>query len=165
MGLSNIPTKDILGAIIALGIMVTILIAVPAARWFLLFSVPAGLLVAAILLINEFPDVDADAAAGKRTLVVRLGARRAVAAYGLLLVATYGSVAVGVLLGWLPPAAGVVVFVAPLSWRILAIIRANYADVKGLVPGMAATVLQQVLFLLLLAGACAADPGLRCWLR
>jgi hypothetical protein len=46
--------RGVLGAIIGLGIMVTILLAVPAARWFLLFSIPAGLLVALILhVVNK----------------------------------------------------------------------------------------------------------------
>ncbi|HVW70625.1 MAG TPA: 1,4-dihydroxy-2-naphthoate octaprenyltransferase [Steroidobacteraceae bacterium] len=39
----------------------------------LLISVPVSMWVAAILLMNEVPDRDADAKAGKRTLVVRLG--------------------------------------------------------------------------------------------
>jgi len=39
----------------------------------LTISVPVSLWVAAILLMNEVPDATADAAAGKRTLVVRLG--------------------------------------------------------------------------------------------
>lgn len=39
----------------------------------LLISVPVALWVTAILLINEVPDITADAAAGKRTLPVRLG--------------------------------------------------------------------------------------------
>jgi 1,4-dihydroxy-2-naphthoate octaprenyltransferase len=39
----------------------------------LLFSVPVSAWVAAILLINEVPDIDADAASGKRTLPVKLG--------------------------------------------------------------------------------------------
>ena len=39
----------------------------------LLISVPVSLWVAAILLINEVPDIQADAQAGKRTLPVRLG--------------------------------------------------------------------------------------------
>jgi 1,4-dihydroxy-2-naphthoate octaprenyltransferase len=38
-----------------------------------LISVPVGMWVTAILLINEVPDRNADAGAGKRTLVVRLG--------------------------------------------------------------------------------------------
>ena len=58
------------------------------------FIIPAvaaasyALLVANILLINGFPDARADASVGKRTLVVRLGPRRAVGLYiGLALVA------------------------------------------------------------------------------
>jgi 1,4-dihydroxy-2-naphthoate octaprenyltransferase len=39
----------------------------------LLVSVPVAMWVTAILLINEVPDIAADAAAGKRTLPVRLG--------------------------------------------------------------------------------------------
>ncbi len=38
-----------------------------------LATVPLGLLIAAFLWINEFPDYEADRGAGKRTLVVRLG--------------------------------------------------------------------------------------------
>jgi hypothetical protein len=49
MRIENIPTKGVLGALIALAIMATILAAVPAARWFLLLSLPAGLLAAAVL--------------------------------------------------------------------------------------------------------------------
>jgi 1,4-dihydroxy-2-naphthoate octaprenyltransferase len=38
-----------------------------------LYSLPVAIWVAAILLINEVPDIEADAASGKRTLPVRLG--------------------------------------------------------------------------------------------
>lgn len=40
-------------------------------------SLPLGLLVGAFLWVNEFPDCTADRRSGKRTLVVRLGRRRA----------------------------------------------------------------------------------------
>lgn len=49
-----------------------------------------GLSVASILCINQFPDLQADALAGKRTLVVRLGPKLAVGVYVLLLATSYG---------------------------------------------------------------------------
>lgn len=65
----------------------------------ILLSMPLGLLVAAFLWVNEFPDFQADAGGGKRTLVVRLGRRRASRAFGAMLAAAYAGIA-------LLPAAG-----------------------------------------------------------
>ena len=42
-------------------------------------AIPVGLLIAAVLFINEFPDYAADKQVGKNTLVVRLGREKAVA--------------------------------------------------------------------------------------
>jgi 1,4-dihydroxy-2-naphthoate polyprenyltransferase len=47
-------------------------------------SIPLGLLIANFLWINEFPDFEADQKANKRTLVVRLGRRRATAVFVLI---------------------------------------------------------------------------------
>ena len=47
-------------------------------------SILLGVLIAAFLCVNEFPDRRADAAAAKRTLVVRLGAHRAGTAFAWL---------------------------------------------------------------------------------
>jgi 1,4-dihydroxy-2-naphthoate octaprenyltransferase len=52
-----------------------------------LLSLPLGVLVAAFLWINEFPDYSADALSGKRTLVVRLGRAGAAEAFAWLGVA------------------------------------------------------------------------------
>jgi len=52
-------------------------------------SLPVGLLIALVLWINQFQDMQADAAVGKNHWVVRLGRRRAVTVYGLLLAAVY----------------------------------------------------------------------------
>ncbi len=51
----------------------------------LLAAVPIGLLAANILLVNNYRDADSDAAAGKRTLVVRFGRAAARAQFGVSL--------------------------------------------------------------------------------
>lgn len=56
-------------------------------------SVPLGLFIAAFLLCNEFPDRRADAPAGKRNLVVRLGLRGASRLLGAVYVAGFAMVA------------------------------------------------------------------------
>lgn len=61
-----------------------------------------ALLVANVLYINQFPDVKADAACGKRTLVVRLGVRAACWGYLLLALLAYGWLVVMLWLGQLP---------------------------------------------------------------
>jgi 1,4-dihydroxy-2-naphthoate octaprenyltransferase len=52
-------------------------------------SMVLGLLVAAFLWINEFPDYAADKAAGKNNLVVRLGYESAALAYSVIMVTAY----------------------------------------------------------------------------
>ena len=55
----------------------------------LIAAAPVGLAIMAFLWINEFPDARADEAAGKRTLVVRLGRERAAHWFGAILAAAY----------------------------------------------------------------------------
>jgi 1,4-dihydroxy-2-naphthoate octaprenyltransferase len=75
----------------------------------LLISLPVGMWTAAILLINEVPDIESDAAAGKRTLVVRLGIGGARAIYlgmhALGCAGALAAVAMGALPAWFAVAA------------------------------------------------------------
>lgn len=54
-----------------------------------LASLPPGLLITAILVVNNLRDIETDARVGKRTLAVRLGARGARGEYTLLLAGAY----------------------------------------------------------------------------
>ena len=89
----------------------------------LLWSVPVGALVTAILVVNNFRDLDTDREAGKRTLAVLLGERGTRLEYALLLMSAYvvplgvwlaGARPVGVLLPWLS---------LPLALRLLRTMR------------------------------------------
>lgn len=85
------------------------------ARDVLVASLPVGLLVAAIVFVNEFPDRTADGAAGKRTLVVRLPLRTALAGYSALVLAPFVVVTAAILLGLLPPATALAYLALPLA--------------------------------------------------
>jgi 1,4-dihydroxy-2-naphthoate octaprenyltransferase len=54
-----------------------------------LAAVPVGCLVAAIIVVNNLRDRETDAAAGKRTLAVRLGTRATIGEYRLLFTVAY----------------------------------------------------------------------------
>jgi 1,4-dihydroxy-2-naphthoate octaprenyltransferase len=59
-------------------------------------------LVSDLLLLNQFPDVEADRGVGRRHLPIVVGRKTSSVVYGAFLLLTYVSIAVGVLLGLLP---------------------------------------------------------------
>lgn len=65
-------------------------------------SVPVGILMAALLLVNGIPDREADMEAGKFTLPVRLGPKKSVLLYVTLLSGTYLYVGLAVLFRVMP---------------------------------------------------------------
>jgi 1,4-dihydroxy-2-naphthoate octaprenyltransferase len=71
-------------------------------RAVVLAALPLGLLIGAFLWINEFPDHRADAAGGKRNLVVRLGRQRASRVFAAILAVAFGLLVLLPFLG-LPP--------------------------------------------------------------
>ena len=109
-----------------------------------------ALLVANVLYINQFPDARADALAGKRTLVVRLGADRARAGYAVI-TAIGGLWLVGcVISGQLPRLA--LVSLAPLGFSAaaLAVLWRGAMRPSALAPAIKLTILAAVAHGLLL---------------
>lgn len=103
-------------------------------------SLPIGFLVAAILYINQFPDYEADKAVDKKHLVVRLGKRRAVYGYYLLIAATYLVIAGSVLFRMVTPFALVSFLTLPLAIGAVRILKSNYDKIAELIPAQAKTV-------------------------
>lgn len=90
------------------------------ALWIVL---PTTLWVTAVLLINEVPDVDADGAAGKRTLPVRFGLSATTALYRTLQLCTVLALGIAVLRDLLHPGVLLLpVVLAVLTWRAAAAI-------------------------------------------
>jgi 1,4-dihydroxy-2-naphthoate octaprenyltransferase len=121
----------------------------------LLASIPVGLLIAAVLWINEFPDMDADKAVGKKTLVLRLGYLRSVAVYvGLLatsyfLLLLYAVLKVFVTFPITSFATLIALFSLPFALKAVRILRANYKDPHAIIPANANTIILHLAFGLL----------------
>ncbi|HEY3451996.1 MAG TPA: UbiA family prenyltransferase [Myxococcales bacterium] len=121
-----------------------------------LAGAPLGALTAAILWINEIPDLNADRAAGKTNLVVTLGAAGAAKGYVVLLALAFVSVVAGVATRAMPLWTLLALLSLPLAVRNSRIALAHYGD-RQLVQANAGTIqLQLVVGMLLTVGAVVA---------
>ncbi|WP_347711028.1 1,4-dihydroxy-2-naphthoate polyprenyltransferase [Thermalbibacter longus] len=114
-------------------------------------SVPVGLLVTNILVINNLRDIPTDRAAGKRTLAVRLGDRVTRMQYVLSLVVAYAAPLVLWLSGLAGPAALLTWLSLPLAWRLGRAVLGGLAG-PALNPVLKRTGQLHLLYSLLLAG-------------
>jgi 1,4-dihydroxy-2-naphthoate octaprenyltransferase len=119
----------------------------------LLASLPVAILIALILYVNEVPDRPADAAAGKRTLPVRLSRENVVRGYDLAIAVTFGSIVVFAATGLIARPAIVAVAALPLAFPVRRALRNSYESPYALMPAMAKNIqLHLVTGLMLVAG-------------
>ncbi len=116
---------------------------------------PVGLLITAVLWINEFPDFEADKAVGKTHLVIRLGKMKAARVYSVIVILTYVSIVIiaavyniWLLIGLLP---------LPIALKIIRNALVNYDNTAALVPSNAGTIQAHMLTGLLLSGGYIID--------
>ncbi len=118
-------------------------------------AVPVGLLACALLMANNLRDIPTDAAAGKHTLAVRLGAQRSRA----LLLATVAAALVlpslGALFGGLPVLAALTLLTVPLAFVPL---RTAWSSTgRALIPTLVGLTRLELVFGVVLAGALLAS--------
>ena len=65
-------------------------------------AIPSGILVHNLLLLNEFPDTEADGKAGRKTLPITMGKERASIVYSILTLVVYLWIIGGVVAGQMP---------------------------------------------------------------
>lgn len=106
----------------------------------LVASVPSGFLVLNLLLLNEFPDADADKIARKKTLPITVGKKNAAIVYTAFTVATYVWILVAWALGKMPVLSLIALLTIPLA--VKAVSGAfKYNDMSKVIPAMGNNVL------------------------
>jgi 1,4-dihydroxy-2-naphthoate octaprenyltransferase len=128
-GLGEIAAGLGLGALPVLGTALVQAGEVGPAAW--AAALPAFLMTFNLLLLNEFPDEEADRAGGRKNLVLMLGRRRAAQVFALAGLATPAALCAAVLLGLLPALALLaalpsLLLIRPLRWA--------FGDPEGAVP-------------------------------
>jgi 1,4-dihydroxy-2-naphthoate octaprenyltransferase len=117
-----------------------------------LASIPIGLLIAAVLWINEFPDMDADRAVGKKTLVLRLGYIRSVNVYVGLVAGSYFLIVLYAILRVFTSvqitsyATLIALATIPVALKAMKILKANFKDPHAIIPANAGTIMLHLSF-------------------
>jgi 1,4-dihydroxy-2-naphthoate octaprenyltransferase len=103
-------------------------------------SIPSGLLVLNLLLLNEFPDVEADKIANKKTLPIIIGSRNSAIVYSFFMVLMYVCIIGSVIAGRMPVFTLIALLTVPVTYKA---VRGafSYNDLSKFVPAQANNVL------------------------
>jgi 1,4-dihydroxy-2-naphthoate octaprenyltransferase len=104
-------------------------------------SIPAFLLTYNLLLLNEFPDMDADIAGGRHHMIVLLGKKRGRWLYVAAEVGAYVAIAAGVALGILTPWALVALVAGIFAFKAISGAIKDYESFEKLIPAQGANVI------------------------
>ena len=91
-----------------------------------LIGIPIGLLIAAVVYVNEFPDHDSDKQSGKNTLIVVFGPEKARAGYVSLVVGAFLSIIALVLSEKLPQETLISLLAAYFGFRAIQTLYKHY---------------------------------------
>jgi len=96
----------------------------------------SGLLIADLLLLNEFPDVEADRFAGRKHIPIILNRGKAADIYCLILVLVYALIVGAVVAGVLPTIALLGLVTLPLGIKSIRGVLRSHSDRANLIPVM-----------------------------
>jgi 1,4-dihydroxy-2-naphthoate octaprenyltransferase len=97
--------------------------------------------VGLLLFLNEFPDAEADKAAGRRHVVILFGRRTSASIYVIFLAATYLSILLSVAMTAVPLAVLVSLITTPIAYKAMRIVLKNYDRLPELVPALGLNVI------------------------
>ncbi len=117
----------------------------------LIASVPIAFLIAMVLFINEFQDIEADQESGKRTLAVVLGKTLAVRIYIIGMILAYVFLLIGIISAIFPIFLLLPFVTIPLAAKAILIAKRNYKLIEELQPANATTILTHFTFGMMMA--------------
>jgi 1,4-dihydroxy-2-naphthoate octaprenyltransferase len=127
----------------------------PLSAW--LLAIPIGMLVTAILVVNNYRDIDTDRAAGKRTLAVMIDRARTRNLFAALLYGAFVAIAVFGTVGWTPLSTLFSCFLVPFAAIPVRIVYAK-TDGPALIRALKATARLHLWVGMSLAAAVAFVP-------
>jgi 1,4-dihydroxy-2-naphthoate octaprenyltransferase len=104
-------------------------------------SIPAGILTALLLLINEFPDAEADKAGGRNHLVIRLGWKGAAWVYAMGMFTSFAIILVLPLAGLSSYWIYLALFPMPLAIKASVTALKDGNDITKIIPALGANVI------------------------
>lgn len=107
-------------------------------------------LVSDLLLLNQFPDVEADRSVGRYHLPIAIGRKASGYVYIAFLLSAYVVIVLGVLFGILPRFSLIGLLTLVIAVQIIRNVLANYENVPALVPSMGQNVIVNLITPLLL---------------
>ncbi|MEE8319282.1 MAG: prenyltransferase [bacterium] len=106
----------------------------------ILVSIPPGLLTALLLFLNEFPDLEADKAGGRKHLLILLGRKKAAVVYVLSLAACYFFILLMVLTGAFPAVILISLLTVPLAVKAARTTLKHHDAFEEMIPAQGANV-------------------------
>ncbi len=104
-------------------------------------SLAPGLLTANLLLLNEFPDVEADKKGGRYHLVIALGRKKASRLYAGVMVVTYLCIIGGVALKFMPAMSLIALATTPFALKAINKTTKYYNNLQEIIPAMKVNVI------------------------
>jgi 1,4-dihydroxy-2-naphthoate octaprenyltransferase len=91
----------------------------------IVLAVAGGILTFNLLLLNEFPDIEADRNGGRKNLAISLGVKKAAKLYTLLTFSVYGILVLFVVFGTIPPLCLLGLLTLPFAYKA---VRISFTD-------------------------------------
>ena len=123
----------------------------------ILISIPPGILTSLLLLLNEFPDVEADKKGGRRHIVIKFGYKASAFIYTAGLIVTFGTIVLLPILGY--SSLWIYIALLPLPMALKASISAFKfnGDLNKLIPALMSNVITVLTTDLLIAVGIVLD--------